>query len=168
MFLMQDVREAVTAKQAGQMYGLKFDMRGNKAVCPWHRDHSPSLSFKGNRCKCFSCNNGGDAIDLTAQIFGISTMEAAKKLQADFGVGVPVDARSVAKYKAKRDAAEKARADALRRYNNLCDIENSARMQLMAWTDPETAWDDPRFVQTLKRFSDAQDALNGWSAVHCD
>jgi hypothetical protein len=43
MTLIEAVSEAVTAKQAATLYGLKFDRRG-KAVCPWHADHKPSHS----------------------------------------------------------------------------------------------------------------------------
>ena len=35
---------------------------------------------------CFSCQCGGDVISLTSQLFSLSPLEAAKKLQADFGI----------------------------------------------------------------------------------
>ncbi len=35
---------------------------------------------------CFSCQCGGDAIRLVSQLFSLSPLEAAKKLQADFGI----------------------------------------------------------------------------------
>ena len=35
---------------------------------------------------CFSCQYGGDAIRLVSQLFFLTPLEAAKKLQADFGI----------------------------------------------------------------------------------
>ena len=37
---------------------------------------------------------GGDAIDFTARLFGISQYEAAKKLVEDFGLDIKVENRS--------------------------------------------------------------------------
>ena len=162
MIQIQSIREAVTAKQAAELYGLKFDRRG-KAVCPWHEDHKPSLSFKGDRCKCFACNSGGDAVDLTVQIFGISIQDAAKKLQGDFGVDGELDMASIRRLNAQRRAREMAKAAADRRYDKLCQYERNNREALKAF-DPETAWDNPRFVATLRAFARAQDTLNGWDA----
>ena len=159
---IEAVGEAVTAKQAGEMYGLKFDRRGLKAVCPWHTDHKPSLSFKGNRCKCFACNNGGDAVDLTAQIFGISLKEAAIKLQRDFGINCAVDRLDIARLRAQQRAKEMAKEAENRRYDKLCRWERNNREALMAF-DKYTALDNPKFVQLLRVFAKAQDELNAWT-----
>ena len=35
---------------------------------------------------CFSCQCGGDVINLTSQLFSLSPLEATKKLQVDFGI----------------------------------------------------------------------------------
>jgi len=43
---------------------------------------------------CFACGVGGDAIDFTARLFGISQYEAAKKLVEDFGLDIKVENRS--------------------------------------------------------------------------
>lgn len=163
MLQIQSIREAVTAKQAGELYGLQFDRRGLKAVCPWHEDHKPSLSFKGTRCKCFSCNNGGDAVDLTAAIFGISLVDAAKKLQADFGIGREIDTASIARLRAQQRERERQKAADNRRYNRLCEIERNSREALKAF-DMETAWDNPKFRALLKAHCMAQEELDGWDA----
>ena len=163
MTLIEAISEAVTAKQAAELYGLKFDRRGLKAVCPWHNDHKPSLSFKGKRCKCFSCNNGGDAVDLTAQILGIPLMDAAKRLQSDFGIGVKVDRVNIAELRAKQRAAERAKIADEKRHTQLCAIERECREKLATF-DKETAWDDPEFERILKLFAVTQDTLNGWDA----
>jgi len=35
---------------------------------------------------CFSCQCGGDVIRLVSQLFSLTPLETAKKLQADFGI----------------------------------------------------------------------------------
>ena len=65
---------------------------GKRAICPWHNDHDPSLSFKGQSCHCFACNEGGSALDLTMRLFGLDIKDAAAKLNADFGLGLNLSA----------------------------------------------------------------------------
>lgn len=86
--LFEYIRGGVTAREAAEMYGLEFN--GMRARCPWNAAETRfNLSFERNgRCHCFACGAGGDAIDLTAQLFGLSLLDAAKKLNADFRLGV--------------------------------------------------------------------------------
>ena len=48
----------------------------------WHNDRNPSLKLykQTNRCWCFSCNQGGDAIDITRQTYEVDFIQAVKKL----------------------------------------------------------------------------------------
>lgn len=88
--LFDAVRERVTAEDAARTYGLLTSSWQTKAVCPWHEDHDPSLSFwrKTGRCLCFVCHQGGSAIDLTAKLFQLSPLDAVRKLNADFKLGI--------------------------------------------------------------------------------
>ena len=165
MSLIETVSEAVTAKQAAELYGLRFDRHGGKAICPWHTDRHPSLSFKGKKCKCFACNNGGDSVDLTAQIFGVTLVEAARRLQQDFGIGMPVDKVNIRELRARQQAKEKAKADNNRKYGDLCDIERQCGEALQGY-DSADCWEDPIFLRTLRMYADAQDMLNGWSVLY--
>ena len=89
MGLFDEVRDRVTALEAARLYGLEFDRSGRRARCIWHSpDRHPSLTFKGSYCRCFACNNGGSSIDLVAKLFGLSPLEAARKLDADFALGL--------------------------------------------------------------------------------
>lgn len=160
---IQEISAAVTARQVAELYGLKFDRRGQNAMCPWHNDHSPSLSFKGRKCRCFACNNGGDAVDLTAQIFGESVLYAAMRLQHDFGIVVSGKKVDLPKLRAKQREKERTKEVERRRYIKLCNIERNNREALKTF-DPDTAWDDKRFIALLRAFAQAQDELNGWNA----
>lgn len=88
--VFREVRERVTAEDAGRHYGLQFDRRG-WALCPFHHDRHPSMSFKNGRFRCWVCDVGGDSIDFTARLLGIDAMGAVRRLNADFGLALPLD-----------------------------------------------------------------------------
>ena len=78
------VKEAVTARQAAEAYGIPVNRNG-MVRCPFHEDHHPSMKID-ERYYCFGCHETGDVIDFTAKLFGLSLYEAARKLAADFNV----------------------------------------------------------------------------------
>ena len=95
MTLFEQVKECVTARQAAEHYGIKVKRNG-MACCPFHKDRHPSM--KADKIyHCFACGVGGDAIDFTARLFGISQYEAAKKMIEDFGLDIKIEDRN--KYK---------------------------------------------------------------------
>ena len=53
----------IKISQVAKSYGLK--VRGKMAVCPFHDDKDPSLSFddKKNIFHCFGCNTSGDIVE---------------------------------------------------------------------------------------------------------
>ena len=81
MNVFEVVKENVTARQAAEAYGLKVGRTG-MACCPFHSDKSPSMKLD-ERYYCFGCGATGDAVDLTAKLFGIGLREAAVKLAED-------------------------------------------------------------------------------------
>lgn len=83
----QEIRERIPAKDAAFHYGIEIDRHG-KSLCPFHDDHTPSLTYKGLHFTCWACGVHGDSIDFTSQLFGLNTLEAAQKLSHDFHVGV--------------------------------------------------------------------------------
>ena len=84
MNVFEVVKENVTARQAAEAYSLKVGRTG-MACCPFHSDKSPSMKLD-ERYYCFGCGATGDAVDLTAKLFGIGLREAAVKLAEDFGL----------------------------------------------------------------------------------
>lgn len=63
---------------------LALEVRGEKAYCPFHRDHTPSLSFRVGRFKCFGSDASGDLIDLVARIKDIRMLEAVTQITTVF------------------------------------------------------------------------------------
>ncbi|MCD8110653.1 MAG: CHC2 zinc finger domain-containing protein [Clostridiales bacterium] len=85
MNVFEAVRDSVTARQAVETYGIKVNRNG-MALCPFHNDKNPSMKIYKRRYHCFGCQADGDAIDFTANYFGLSKKDAAIKLAEDFGI----------------------------------------------------------------------------------
>ena len=100
------VRERVSAQEAARHYGLTFDRRG-WALCPFHRDKHPSMSFRNGRFRCWVCDLSGDSIDLTGRLLGLDAMGAVRRLNADFGLALPLDRQPT---QAEKDAARRRAA----------------------------------------------------------
>jgi DNA primase len=81
-----DIAKSLEMFSVAEFYGI--DVKKNMARCPFHDDHRASMSFKGNRWKCFVCNIGGDATDFVARMFALSPTDALKKLNSDFALGL--------------------------------------------------------------------------------
>lgn len=88
--IFRDARERVAAIEVARRYGLEIN-RYEKAICPFHAEDTPSLSFKNGRFKCFGCGVSGDSIDFTAKYLGLDAMDAVRRLNEDFMLGLPLD-----------------------------------------------------------------------------
>ena len=87
MTFFSDVRESVQIESIAEYCGMHIGRNG-KALCPFHDDQHPSLSFKYNRYRCFACGAHGDAIDLVSKCMGLSSMDAAKHINDVFRLGL--------------------------------------------------------------------------------
>ncbi len=80
---------------------LKMQGKNYFGVCPFHDDHSPSMSVSPERqlYKCFVCNNGGNVFHFVQNYENISFVEAVKRV-AD-KVGIPLNIGSINKENSK-------------------------------------------------------------------
>lgn len=103
--------EAIPMQVAAERYGLNPDRRG-WCCCPFHSEKTPSFRvYPGTGgFYCFGCGTGGDVVTFAERLFGLKPVDAAKRLDADFGLGlfagaaVPAD-NSWQRRKAAREAA---------------------------------------------------------------
>ena len=70
---------------------LKMHGKNYFGICPFHDDHTPSMSVSKDRqlFKCFVCNKGGNVFTFVKDYENISYIEAVKRV-AD-KVGIPLD-----------------------------------------------------------------------------
>ena len=88
MNIFKAVKENVTPMEAAKHYDQKVTRKG-MCVCPFHNDKNPSMKIDdriGGGFYCFGCLATGDVITLTERLFGLSKLEAARKLAEDFGI----------------------------------------------------------------------------------
>lgn len=89
MNIFDQIKEQVTARDAALRYGLQINRNG-MTRCPFHDDHTPSMKID-QRFYCFGCHASGDVITLTAKLFDLSNIDAAKKLIEDFSLPIRTD-----------------------------------------------------------------------------
>lgn len=85
MKLFENVKSQITVRQAAERYGFTPN-RSSMICCPFHTDRTPSLKLNDTYFYCFGCHATGDIIDFTARLYGLSNVQAARKLAADFSL----------------------------------------------------------------------------------
>lgn len=85
MTIFEAVKTTVTPRMAAEHFGLNVSRNG-MVCCPFHDDRHPSMKLYGDHYHCFGCQANGDVIAFTSKLFGITPLEAAQKLAADFGI----------------------------------------------------------------------------------
>ena len=65
---------------------LGIEVRRHRALCPFHTDHTPSMSLKGSRFRCWSCGAHGGTIDLTMHVLGKPFVEACEWLANEHNI----------------------------------------------------------------------------------
>ena len=96
MTVFEFVKDSVDIIDAAGRYGLDVG-RNKKALCPFHNDRNPSLSFYRDRrsdeqrYKCFSCQAGGDVIDLVGFLANTPPLETVRELNQTYNLRLDVD-----------------------------------------------------------------------------
>lgn len=167
--IFREVRERVSAQDAARQYGLTFDRRG-WALCPFHDDRHPSMSFRSGRFHCWACDASGDAVDFTARLFGLDAKGALRRLNADFALALALDRQPTQEEKAAarrraaladaHEAFEQWRRGFIRRLNEAHRAAHVALVRGSGWTVQEE--EAIRLQATFEFYSDA--LANGTAA----
>lgn len=88
-----EIKRLVPMTRAAPFYGLTVS-RAGFCCCPFHGEKTPSMKiYDGDRgYHCFGCHKGGSVIDFVMDLFGLSFVGAQKRLDADFNLGLFLDA----------------------------------------------------------------------------
>ena len=107
MSIFEDVKIRLNIRQVIECYGCIVN-RGILCICPVHNDHKPSASIKNDYFNCFVCGAGGDLISFTARLFGLRNIDACKKLDEDFHLGLQLQPAShIDRLKADRERVKR-------------------------------------------------------------
>lgn len=85
--IFQVIKERVSLRELVKFYGLDVD-RGGFACCPFHNERNPSFKVYEDHYHCFGCGEHGDHVDFVQKLYGITNIEAAKKISHDLGLGL--------------------------------------------------------------------------------
>ena len=161
MNLFQTIKAAVTVKQAAALYGLPITTTG-MTRCPFHEDHTPSMKLNDAYYYCFGCGATGDVIDLTARIFNLSSLQAARKPAQDFGLGPdkpPSGAVALPKPLATlSDAQQEDIAYCLRVLHDYRDLLTRWQTEFAPRSPKESL--DERFVEALHMLDVVDDLMD--------
>lgn len=69
---------SLSCESVAQRLGIMI--KHHKALCPFHDDHTPSMTFKKNKFKCWSCGESGDSISLVKKVLGKDFLDACRWL----------------------------------------------------------------------------------------
>ena len=89
MDVFEEVKRRVSVTEAAQRYGLQPN-RAGFVCCPIHGEKTPSLKLWEDHWYCFGCHAHGSVIDLVGRLFGLKPLEAARRLDGDFNLGLPL------------------------------------------------------------------------------
>lgn len=150
-------RELVPMEQAAQRYGFPIDRQG-RIHCPFHDDQTPSLRiYPGARgWWCFVCNEGGSVIDFVAKLYGLPPLEAAKKLDADFHLGLadaPPPSRMVLR-KREHERLMRERARAREEADALAHVVSARELRFAPAPPGSVPRDDPRWGRYAARLGE--------------
>ena len=75
---------SLSCEGVAQRLGIK--VQHHKALCCFHSDHTPSLTFKKNKFKCWSCGESGDSISFVMKVLGKDFLDACRWLADEHNV----------------------------------------------------------------------------------
>ena len=155
MTAFEIVKDSVDIVDAAQRYGIDVN-RHKKALCPFHDDHNPSLSFKGQRFKCFACGAGGDVIDLVGHLANLPPLDTVRELNDTFRLRLDID-KPVPSAEVKRQKRLVERKKALKEWEQWAFNTIAAYFRMLRdWREayaprhPEDVF-HPRFLESLHK-----------------
>ena len=138
-----EIKARLTIQEVVTRYGIQIE-RG-RALCPFHADKHPSMTFKNNCFRCWACGESGSMIDFVMKLFGLTALEAAKRLNDDFGLSLTIGAeqdeegrRKAALDRQKREA-ERAKVEAFESWVNTTILTLSEYLQKLHKWEKEFA-----------------------------
>ena len=98
--LIENIRNKTNIVDVISSY-IPLNQKGKNffGVCPFHNDHSPSMSVSSEKqiYKCFSCGASGNVFTFVSEYEGISFYEAVKQLANKVGIEIDINSKSVSK-----------------------------------------------------------------------
>lgn len=87
----QKIKDRVSVRDVCELYGVAISPAGF-CRCPFHSEKTASckVNYKDGGYHCFGCGAHGDVIDFVGRLFDLGFTDAEKKINTDFGLGIPL------------------------------------------------------------------------------
>ena len=149
MNIFEEIKNRLDIQEVYVFYTGNGINRNNKALCPFHRDTHPSLSFKDKIFKCFVCDKGGDVFKFMEYYLEIKGIEAARRLNDDFRLNI-IQERKV--YDRRKILLEKKRQAEINKKKELLRLEQLKNEQRL-----EEIYKLNKWISLLKKALDTED-----------
>ena len=146
-----EIKRRIRIRDVLKRYGGMEPDRKGFCRCPFHREKTASMKIydSNDSFYCFGCGQAGNAVNLCAAFFGISYLDALKRIDADFGLNVfrPTSTmertRQAAKHKLEQRRKEQRAAWRKEQYYKLIDFAKELeKMPLSAAVSHDIAYID--------------------------
>ena len=87
--IFNQVKNMIDITDILKYYGVSINNKGF-ATCPFHNENTPSFKVYDGSYHCFGCGESGTVIDFVMKYFGLTNIDAVKKLNADFKLNLPL------------------------------------------------------------------------------
>lgn len=165
------IKQSVTMRDVLAMYGFS-PTRGNRIPCPIHNGEKRNFAYKDRGFVCYVCGAAGDVISFVMQYFKLDFMDACRKIDQDFNLGLNVggeldkDKRAEAERVCAERLEKKRRREAKRKRVNAayhsaldrwCELDRAIR-----YGAPKTPYDDftDEYAYALKHIDAAGEDLD--------
>lgn len=93
--ISDEIKRSVTMFDVAERYG-KIE-RGGFILCPLHNEKTASLKLYDNDrgYYCFGCHKGGDVISFVMDVRGLNFMQAVRRINRDFNLGLLGSGKSI-------------------------------------------------------------------------
>lgn len=151
-----EVKARLTMEQVAREYGYTPN-RAGFICCPFHAEKTASLKLYDRSFHCYGCGAGGSVIDFIAMLFNLDPLDAVKRLNEDFHLGLDLGARPDPAELRERKRTQEAKKlfdewregmlnqlDACIRTANLADFDNltDAAALALQWKETFVYWAD--------------------------
>lgn len=127
-----------------------LQVKHSRARCPWHDGQGFNLAlYPDGGCYCFVCHKGGDAVELASQVWHVSRLDAAKRLNEDFGLGLCEGGRPTGERVLRLAERDQRREDAEQA------LKDAEREAAAAWADAKRCEGTPDFTRAIKLATNA-------------
>lgn len=100
MSIFDEIKSRADMRSVALQYGFTPN-RSGFICCPFHSEKTPSLKLYDKSFYCYGCGIGGDAVRFVMKLYDLSAIEAAKKLNTDFALGIDISGNKYIKPREK-------------------------------------------------------------------